>query len=127
MFLTCTSLFNFCSQNPCLATIFLSMNISVALLFKSAFTVIPSWVSIFFTPIFNYTSLNILNVLLNSLCLPFSFAVLFRGSLFMLSSCVFPCAEHTTLPFFLLCLGHLHYLAFSNLFPLRTPCPLLSF
>ena len=124
-FLTCTSLPNFYSLNLCLAAIFLSMNIPVVLLSKSAFTVIPLWMSTFSTPIFNHTSLNILNVLLTSLCLPFSFTVLFGGSLLVLPSCVFPYTEYTILPFFLLCLGHLHYSASSNLLSLRTPCPLL--
>ena len=125
-FLTYTSLSNFCSLNPCLAAIFLSMNIPVVLLSKSAFTVTPLWIFTFFTSIFNYTSLNILNVLLISLCLPFSFVVLFGGLLHMPPGCIFSCAGHTTLLSFLLCLGYLHHLASSSLLPLRTPCPLLS-
>ena len=126
-FLTCTGLFNFCSQNLYLAAIFLSMNIPIMPLSKSTFTITPLWVSTFSIPIFNHTSFNILNVLLTSLCLPSSFAVLFGGSLYVLSSCIFSCVGHTTLLFFLLCLGYLHHSAFSSLLSLRTPCSLLSF
>ena len=126
IFLTCTGLSNLCSLNPCLATIFLSMNIPIASLSKSAFTITPSWVSTFSTPIFNHTSLNILNVLLTSLCSPPSLATPFGGLLYALPGCTFPCAGCTTLLSFLLCLGYPHHLAFSNLLPLRTPCSLLS-
>jgi len=126
-FLTCTSFFNFYSLNPYLAAIFLFMNIPVMLLSKSTFTIIPSWMFTFSIPIFNYTSFNILNILLTSLCLPFSFAVLFEGSLYMLSGCIFLCVGHITLIFFFLCLGHLYHSASSSLLPLKTPCPLLFF
>ena len=125
MFLTCTGFSNFCSQNPCLAAIFLSINIPVVPLSKSTFTVILSWMSTFSILIFNHTFLNILNILLISLCLLFSFAVLFGGSLHMPPDYVFSCAGHTTLLSFLLCLGYPYHLAFSSLLSLRTSCPLL--
>ena len=126
-FLTCTGLFNFCSQNLYLAAIFLSMNIPIIPLSKSTFTITPLWVSTFSIPIFNHTSFNILNVFLTSLCLPSSLAVLFGGSLHALSGYILSCAGCTILLSFLLCLGHLHYLASSSFLSLRTPYPLLSF
>ena len=89
-FLNAIGLSNFCSLNPCLAAIFLSINISVALLSKSAFTVTPLCVSNFFTPIFNYTSLNILKVLLTSLWLPLSFAMPFDSPGHVLLCYAFP-------------------------------------
>ena len=67
-FWTVISLFNFCSLNLCLATIFQSINISVVPLSKSTFTVTPLCISTFSTLISNYTSLSILNILLTSLC-----------------------------------------------------------
>ena len=77
MFLTTTSLSNFYSPNLYLATIFLSINILVVPLSKSTLTVISSCISVFSIPIFNYISLNILNVLLMSLWITFSFTALF--------------------------------------------------
>jgi len=62
---------------------------------RSAFTVAPSWVSTFFTPIFNYISLNILNILLKSFCLPLSLAVHFGISVYILLCCAFLCTGHT--------------------------------
>ena len=67
-FLITIGLFSFCSLNPCFAAIFQSINISVVPLSKSAFTNTPLYISTFFTPTFNYTSLSILNILLISLC-----------------------------------------------------------
>jgi len=99
-FLTTIGFSNFCSLNLCLATIFQSINISVALLSKSAFTVIPSYISIFSTPISSYASLSILNILLTSLCLPLSFAIPFGASV-----CVLPC-------YTFLFIGHAAFLQF---------------
>ena len=79
-FLTIIGLSNFCSLNPCLAAILLSMNIPMAPLSKSAFTVTPSCVFNFSTPTFNHTSLSILKVLLTSLQLFPSFAALSSSS-----------------------------------------------
>ena len=79
-FLTINGLSNFCSLNPCLAAVCLSMNIPVAPLSKSALIIMPSCVSIFSTPIFNYTSFNILKILLTFFRLPLSLAAL-SGSL----------------------------------------------
>jgi len=79
-FLTVTGLSNFCNLNLCFAAIFLSINIPVMPLFKSAFTVTLLYVSTFSTPMFSYISLNILNVFLISLCLFSFFVVLFKIS-----------------------------------------------
>ena len=79
-FLTVTGLSNFCNLNLCFAAIFLSINIPVMPLFKSAFTVTLLCVSTFSTPMFSYISLNILNVFLISLCLFSFFVVLFKIS-----------------------------------------------
>jgi len=75
-YLTIISLSNFYSLNLCLATILLSINIPVTPLFKSTFTVIPSYVSNFFTSILIHTSLSILKVLLTFLWLLSSLAAL---------------------------------------------------
>jgi len=96
MFLTVTSLFSFYSLNSYFTTIFLFINISVRLLSKSTSTVMPSYISIFFISMFNYTFLNILNILLTSLCLSFPFTVLFGTPVCILHCCTFPCLEHTT-------------------------------
>ena len=90
-FLTTTSLFNFCSLNLCLAAIFQSINIPVAPLSRNALTVIPLCVSIFSTLIFNYTSWNILNILLTSFSIPSPFAVSFRTLVHMLFCYASPC------------------------------------
>jgi len=95
-FLTVTGLSSFYSLNPYSATIFLSINISVVLLSKSAFTVMSLCISIFSTSIFNYTSLGILNILLMSLCLFSFFTVLFRTPVYILICCASPCLGHTT-------------------------------
>jgi len=96
IFLTVTGLSSFYSLNLCFAIIFLSINISTTPLSKSALTVIPLYISTFLTPIFNYTSLNILNILLISLWLASSIAVLFGISVYMLPYCAFPSMGHTT-------------------------------
>ena len=71
------------------------MNISVTLLSKSTFTVVSSCISAFSTPIFNHTSLNILNILLISLYLFFSFTVLFRTLVHILLYCAFSSIGYT--------------------------------
>ena len=96
MFLTCTGFSNFCSQNPCLAAIFLSINIPVVPLSKSTFTVTPLYISIFSTPIFSHTSLSILNILLTSFCSLLFLAVPFGPSVHMLPYCTFPSVGHST-------------------------------
>ena len=63
---------------------------------KSALTITSSCVSIFSTPIFNYTSLSILKVLLTSLWLPLSFAVLSGSPAHTPSCCAFLSKRHTT-------------------------------
>jgi len=99
-FLTVTSLSSFYSLNPCLAIIFLFINIPIALLSKSALTVMPLYVSTFSTLIFNHTSLSILNVLLISLWLASSFAVLFGISVYTLPCCSFSSIGCTATPQF---------------------------
>ena len=126
-FLTITGLSSFYSLNPCFAAIFLSINIPVVPLSKSAFTIMPSCVSTFSTPMFNHISLNILNVLLMSLCLSFSFVVPFGTSVCALSCCAFPSLESTATSFLFFCFEHLYHLAFSNFLSLRTSYPLLFF
>ena len=117
-FLTFMGLSSFYSVNPCFATALLSMNIPVAPLSKSAFTVTPSWVSSFSTLIFNHTSLSILKVHLTSLCLPPSFAVPSRTPACAPLYCAFPLLECATSTFFLFWYPHHFYL--SEI----TSCPL---
>jgi len=88
---------------------------------KSALTITPSCVSIFSTPIFNYTSLSILKVLLTSLWLPLSFAVLSGSPAHMPSCCAFPSKRHAT--FLLL---HPHYSNSSSFLLKTTLCFLFS-
>ena len=126
-FLTITGLSSFYSLNLCFTTIFLSINISVIPLSKSAFTIMPLYIFTFSTSMFNYTSLNILNILLMSLCLSSSFAVPFGTSVHVLFYCTFPFLERTTTLSLFFCFEHPHHLAFSNFLSLRTPCPLLFF
>jgi len=121
MFLTITSFSSFHSLNPYLAIIFLSTNISVASLFKSGFTVMPLYMSIFFILIFSYISLNILNALSISFCLPLSFAVPFRAFVCMSLYCTFLCLGYTTtFQFYYSCFflvlysGHQIFLLFSS-------------
>ena len=97
-FLITTSLSNFCSLNPYLAVIFLSINISVVPLSKSAFTVTPLCVSTFSTPMFSHTSLNILNVLLKSLCSSPSLAIPFRPSIYIPLCYAFTSVGRTATP-----------------------------
>ena len=96
------------------------MNIPVAPLSKSTFTITPSWVSIFSIPIFNHTSLSISKVCLTSLCLPFSFAVPSRAPAHALLYCTFPLLGHTISVSFLF--WHPHYFCLSEI----TPCSLFS-
>ena len=84
----------------------------------------PSYISTFSTPIFSHTSLNILNILLKSLCLSPSLAVPFRTSVYMLLCCTFPfvgCTasppSSTTLFFFLFYILGIRFL----FFPILTP------
>ena len=124
-FLTITGLSSFCSLNPCLATIFLSINIPITPLSKSTLTVTPLCISTFSTPIFNYTFLNILNVLLISLWSIFSVAVLLGISIHMPSYCTFPSIGYITTPqfhhgFFFSVLHSRHRISlffYSNTFP----------
>jgi len=97
IFLTITGLSSFYSLNLCFATIFLSINIPITLLSKSTFTIIPSYVFIFSTPIFNYTSLGILNIFLISLCLSSSFTVPFGTSVYVPLYCASPCLGYTAI------------------------------
>jgi len=99
-FLTFIGLFNFYSLNPYFVAIFLFINTSVMPLSKSTFTITLSCMFTFSTPIFSYTSLNILNILLIFLCLFFFFAVLLETSIHILFCCTFPFIEHTTTPQF---------------------------
>ena len=115
-FLTIIGLFSFYSLNLCFATVLLSMNISIALLSKSALTVTLSCISNFSTPIFNYTSLSILKVCLISPCLPRSFAML------SLLCCTFPSLGHTA--FLSSFFTYPYYFSFSNCLLKITPCPL---
>ena len=120
IFLTTSSLSSFFSLNPCFAASLLSMNTPVVPLFKSALTMTPSYVLIFFTPIFNHTSLSILKVLLTSLWLPPSFAVLFKSPAHVPPYCTFPskrCAIFLSTVF-----GHPHHFCLFEI----TPCPLFS-
>ena len=96
IFLTITGLSSFYSLNPCLATIFWSINISMALLFKGAFIVMPLCISTFSIPIFSHTSLSILNILFTSFCSLLSLAVLFGASASTLLYCIFSCSGCTT-------------------------------
>ena len=73
---------------------FLFINILVVPLSKSTFTVMPLCIFTFSTPIFSHTSLNILNILLKSLCPLPSLAVHFGTSVYMSSFCAFPSMEH---------------------------------
>ena len=115
-FLTIIGLFSFYSLNLCFATVLLSMNISIALLSKSALTVTLSCISNFSTPIFNYTSLSILKVCLISPCLPRSFAML------SLLCCTFPSLGYTA--FLSSFFTYPYHFSFSNCLLKITPCPL---
>ena len=119
-FLTIIGLFNFCSLNPCLAAILLFMNIPVAPLSKSVFTVMPSYISNFFTPILIHTSLSILKVLLTSLWLLPSLAALSDSLSCIPLCCAFPSVGHIL--FFFSFFWHSHHLYLS----LIIPCLLFS-
>ena len=60
----------------------------------------PSCVFNFFILMFSYTSLNILNILLISLCLSSFCTALFRTPIHVPSCCAFPSIECTTTPQF---------------------------
>ena len=107
---------------------------------KSAFTVMPSCISIFSTPMSSYTSLNILNVLLTFFCLlPFPLclseflSICYLAMLFSLWS-VLLLLSSTTLFFFLLYILGIRFFFFLILTPFSQlhPCfhtlhtPLLS-
>ena len=100
IFLTTTSLFNFCSLNLFFAAIFLFINISIVLLSKSTFTVTLSCISTFSIPISSYISLNILNIFLTSLYLFFSYTVLFGTPVYALPCYVFFFMGRTITPQF---------------------------
>ena len=121
IFLTIIGLSNFYSLNPCLAAILLSMNIPVAPLSKSAFTVTPLCVFNFFTFIFNYTSLSILKVLLTFLRLSPSLVVLFSFPDHVLLCCTFASQGYATFP------THPYYFISSHFLLEITSCFLLSF
>ena len=67
----------------------------------------PSYVSIFFTSIFNNTSLSILKVLLASLWLPSSFAMLSESPAHVLPCCAFSFKRYAV--FLSTVFEHLHY------------------
>ena len=94
--MTTISLSNFYSLNLCLVAIFWSINISVVPLSKSIFTVIPLCISTFSTPIFNYTSLSILNVLF-IVSAHLSLTVPFGASVHIPFCCAFLCSGYTTI------------------------------
>ena len=97
------------------------MNIPVAPLSKSAFSITPSWVSNFSIPMFSYTSLSILKVRLTSLCLPSSFTALsgtFAHAPLCYTFLLLGCATSTSSFFW-----HPHHFCLSEI----TPCPLFSF
>ena len=95
-FLTITGLSSFYSLNLCFTAIFLSINIPVIPLSKSALTIMHLCISTFSTPIFNYISLNILNILLTSLWPISSIAALLGISIHMPSCYTFPSMGHAT-------------------------------
>ena len=111
---------SFYSINPCFAAALLSMNIPVAPLSKSAFTVMPSWVSSFSTLIFNHISLSILKVRLTSLCLLLSFAVPSRTPAHALLYYAFSLLGYAASASFFF--WHPHYFCLSEI----TPCSLFS-
>ena len=149
-FLTTTGFFNFCNLNPFLAAIFLSINIPVVLLSKSIFTIMLLCIFTFFTLMFSYTFLNILNILLMFFYLFFSCTILFGTPV-----CVPPCyafpsigyattlqfhcgfffpvlySGHRILLFFLFQYSFFYYISFFILYTLyscylSSPCFFLS-
>ena len=119
-FFTFRGLSSFVILKLCLLAISLSMNIPVVPLSRSAFTVMPLYVSTFSIPISSYTSLRILNVLLTSLSFTFSFAMLSGSPDHVLLCCAFASLGCTA--FFCLFPWHSHHLCLF----LITPCPLFS-
>ena len=88
-------------------------------------TICDIWVFIFSIPTFNHTSLNILKVLLTSLCLSPFFAVLSRALAYVPSYSAFlslGCAA-----FFSSLFEYPHHFSFFNCLLEITPCPLFSF
>ena len=63
---------------------------------KSAFTIIPPYISIFSTLMFSHTSLSILNVLFTSLYSSLSLTAPFGASVHVLSCCTFFFMGYTT-------------------------------
>ena len=118
IFLTIIGLSNFYSLNSYFAAIFQSINSPIASLSRSAFTIMPSYVSTFSIPISIYTSLSILNILLTSLAIPSAYA---------LPCYTFSFVGHAIFSSFLFYFRHPHYSASSNFLSLRTSCSMLSF
>ena len=120
MFLTITGLSSFHSLNSCLATIFLSTNISVAPLSKSGFTVMLLYMSTFSILIFSYTSFNILNILPTFFCLPLLLClseplpICYSTVLFSVQSTL-PSSSSTMVAFFLSYTLDIKYFFFSPL------------
>ena len=125
MFLTAISLSSFCSLNSCFATILSFIKIFIALLSKSTFTIILLWMSIFSNPIFNYTSLSILKVLLTSLWLPFSFSVSSGAFVHALLCCASPSLRYVL--FLSSFFRHSHHFSSSNFLLKITPCSSIFF
>ena len=118
-FLTAIGLSNFYSLNLCLATVCLSINIPVTLLSKSTLIITPSYIFIFSTPIFNYTSLNILKVLLTSFRLPPFLAVLSGSPDHVLLCCAFAFLGHTVFSSLAMLLKSLARMLFCSFPPLH--------
>jgi len=124
-FLTGIDLSNFYSLNLYFITVLLSMNTPIVPLFKSTFTATLLQVSIFSTPIFNYTFLSILKVFLISLWLLLSFTMPSRALACALLCYTFPSLRCTT--FLSSFLKYLHYFSSSSFLLEMTPCSLFSF
>ena len=97
------------------------MNIPIVLLSKSALTVMPLCISIFFTLIFNHTSLSILKVLLISL--PF-FAIPSRAPIYTLLCCTSLSLGYTI--FLSSFFKHPYYFNSANFLLRITLCSLVS-
>ena len=123
-FLTIIGLSSFYSLNPCFAAILLSINIPVTLLSKSALTITLLCISIFFTPMFNHTSLSILKVLLTFFCLPPFFAAPFSSLGCTLLCYTFPSVGCTA--FLSTIFKQPHHFIASNCLLKITSCPLFS-
>ena len=123
-FFTFRGLSSFVILKPCFLAISLSMNIPMALLSKSAFTVMPLCISTFSIPMSSHTFLRILNVFLTSLSFTSSFAAL-SGSLdYVLLCCAFASLDCAVFSFLLF--SHPHWLNTFHLLNKITLYPLLS-